>query len=253
MSTPKDRIHSEPELTDEQIMELEQKMLQEVRGDIPLISSPVSLDELAQEYKEGNPVFLQKIRELSETFSTYRKVRGDGDCFYRTFAYGFLSQTNSNTSSALRTSVQVLKDAGFEELSYEVFSDILFEVVEKLPGSDLQSIMNNPEESNAIVVYLRFLTSAWIKTHPDDYAPFLEMDLKHYCEMNIEAMGREADHVMISALVSALNVKVDIHYLDRSEGDKAILHEFGTRSGKNAVITCLYRPGHYDLLETLPF
>ncbi|OLL23091.1 Ubiquitin thioesterase otubain-like [Neolecta irregularis DAH-3] len=162
MSTSKDQIQSETELTDEQIIDLEQKMLQEVRGDIPLVSSPVSLDELLQEY-QGNSVFSEKIRELSETFSTYRKIRGDGDCFYRTFAYGLLSQHNSDTSSALKASIQVLKDARFEELSYEVFSDILFEVVEKLPGGDLQSIMNNPEESNAVVVYLRFLTSAWIK------------------------------------------------------------------------------------------
>ena len=52
--------------------------------------------------------------------------------------------------------------------------------------------------SNSIVVYLRLLTSAEIKTNPD-YAAFLfhpetgdQMDPENFCNNFVEAVGKEA-------------------------------------------------------------
>jgi ubiquitin thioesterase protein OTUB1 len=53
--------------------------------------------------------------------------------------------------------------------------------------------------SNAIVVYLRLLTSAHIRTDPESYEPFLfdpdtaePMAPRDFCERFVEATGKEA-------------------------------------------------------------
>ena len=74
--------------------------------------------------------------------------------------------------------------------------------------------------SNSIVVYLRLLASAEIKTNPD-YAAFLlhpetgeQLDAEMFCNNFVEAVGKEADHVQMNALASALKVNVNVAYLD---------------------------------------
>ena len=61
-------------------------------------------------------------------------------------------------------------------------------------SSDLVNIV-----SNCIVVLLRFMTSATIKTDPDSYEPFLfdpetgfEIAARPFCEKYVEACGKEA-------------------------------------------------------------
>lgn len=50
----------------------------------------VSNMSLCTEYASGNPVFLGKIERLSLSFGSMRRTRGDGNCFYRAFAYAYL-------------------------------------------------------------------------------------------------------------------------------------------------------------------
>ena len=42
------------------------------------------------EYAVGNPVFAKKIDSLSHSFSSMRRTRGDGNCFYRAFIFSYL-------------------------------------------------------------------------------------------------------------------------------------------------------------------
>jgi ubiquitin thioesterase protein OTUB1 len=53
--------------------------------------------------------------------------------------------------------------------------------------------------SNSIVVYLRLLTSAEIRSDPDEFSPFLfhpelaePMETREFCENFVEAVGKEA-------------------------------------------------------------
>lgn len=59
-------------------------------------------------------------------------------------------------------------------------------------------------------------------------------------------MYREADHLHISALTSALGICVRVIYMDRGEGGEVNAHEFP--EGGTPQIQLLYRPGHYDIL-----
>lgn len=236
-----------------------------------LVSGRQAMASLQAEYAAGNPVFVAKIVALGNS-AAYYKTRGDGNCFYRGFAFAAFTRAalNPHLASRLRASPAVLHSAGFSALAYEDFLDttlaVLALAVTDTDRDQLHAAFNDPESSNSVVVYLRFLTSATIKSNPLAYEPFLEGPLDRWCERNVEAIGAEADHLQINALVTALNIGVDIYYLDGTAGGEANVHQVrpeGEQEGKEEeeqeggqkkikkvddVITLLYRPGHYDVL-----
>ena len=130
---------------------------------------------------------------------------------------------------SFKEGVTLLERAGFEKLAYQDFAETAQELLDQLPRIDTQTLLsrfNDAETSNAIVVYLRFLTSAYMGEHADDYAPFLDQPLQDYRSHCVEAFGHEADDVMLTSLVAVLQTGLDVLYLDRSEGDEATRHEF---------------------------
>lgn len=133
-----------------------------------------------------------------------------------------------------------------------------------LPIEDFINInLNNDETSNSIVVFLRYLTSSFIRLKSDDYLPFLfayegnlpldEMgmpDINQFCQREVESFGKEADHIQMSALSQALNVKINLCYLDSSQknDEQVDWHTIGENSNENINVNLLYRPGHIDLI-----
>jgi ubiquitin thioesterase protein OTUB1 len=134
--------------------------------------------------------------------------------------------------------------------------------------------------SNAIVVFLRLLTSAQIRKSVEDYAPFLfhpdhgePVEPEYFCQHFVEAVDKEADHVQIMALARALQVNVDVAYLDGHDAGGnvnfvnfenadglalggeplTLLYRYVVSSREmlyNAdALTAVTRPGHYDILE----
>jgi len=99
------------------------------------------------------------------------------------------------------------------------------------------------------------LTSAQIRADPDSYAPFLShpetgelLEPREFCENFVEAVGKEADHVQISALSRVLQIRVSIAYLDgRNTDGKVDFVLFENETGVDPL-QLLYRPGHYDIL-----
>jgi len=125
----------------------------------------------------------------------------------------------------------------------------------KPPSLETLCNVSDQEISSPIIVYLRFLSSTHLRLNPDLYGPFLEPpyydNVSLFCAQCIEAFGKDADHVGILALARAIQVGVDVSYLDRSDtGEEPIVHEFRPddwREGDEKV-ELLYRPGHYDIL-----
>lgn len=146
--------------------------------------------------------------------------------------------------------------------------------------------LNDEELSASAICALRLAASAFVRSHPDDFYPFLlaaseagDVVLERWCEREIEAFGSEADHLPLTALCRAFAHRVDVQvvYLDRSAGEEVVVHSFasdvdGERSqrgkegegravdreegpaasskehGDKVQVCILYRPGHYDLL-----
>ncbi|KZV89468.1 cysteine proteinase [Exidia glandulosa HHB12029] len=273
-----------------QLLELNQKFLEETgleTRERALISQRLPMTVLRGEY-DGAPTFVRRIDWLeSKGYKTVRRSRGDGDCFYRCTSIAFayvekvlnapdVALAVASALSTLEATLPLLKAAGFEPMVYEDFYEVFRSVIEQIVTPDaatgerltpdiLLEAFQEPQASNSIVVYLRLLTSAQIRAAEDDYSAFLfhpdtgePMGVREFCESFVEAIGREADHVQITALARALKVNVRIAYLDgRGSGDAVEFVEFQNRidglesdsSGSNAVVL-LYRPGHYDILET---
>lgn len=52
------------------------------------------------EYENGNQNFVQKIGKLEERYRTFRRTRGDGNCFFRGFIYAYLEGLLQNSDLA---------------------------------------------------------------------------------------------------------------------------------------------------------
>ncbi|KAB5590014.1 Peptidase C65 otubain protein [Ceratobasidium theobromae] len=234
-----------------------------------------------------------------------RRTRGDGDCFYRceyklptnhyatpthtsyeivalAFAYVEKIMTAPDPGLAVATSLShlestlpLLEQAGFQKIVYEDFYDPFTDLIQQVIPQDgdppltdesLLEQFQDPEISNSIVVFLRLLTSAYIRmSPPEDFTPFLihpdtgEMvDVRTFVETFVEATGREADHPQIMALSKALRVHIEVAYLDNSGGtllkDGTLRIDFvkfapGAEEDGMKPVVLLYRPGHYDTLE----
>jgi len=237
---------------------------------------------LRAEYEGGSQLFVKQIDWLmANGWIGIRRTRGDGDCFYRSLAFAYVERillsaepilAVTSAISSLEASQPLLEAAGFQKLVYEDFYDTLVMVINRIVtpfGADgelftpatLLEAFNDPEVSNSIVVYLRLLTSAQIRSDPDAFADFLfhpelgeQMEVRDFCENFVEAVGKEADHVQITALARVLGLNIDVAYLDgRPHGGEAGKVDFVEfRNSSDVVldpIILLYRPGHYDVLD----
>ena len=52
-----------------------------------------------------NESFREKIKILSQDYHGYRKIRGDGNCYYRAVMFGILEQAISNVNIEIRTKI----------------------------------------------------------------------------------------------------------------------------------------------------
>lgn len=234
-------------LTDAQRLELAEKIKSESTAGQPLISSVEPIEVLEHEYA-NNDAFLGKIKWLRDHagFIGIRRAKGDGDCFYRAFAFAFIYKIlmmkdrpmHHFTVKHVESTLQLLKQAGFDESVYTDFYEPLRNLLNRMYSTDpetkelneqeLVSAMNDPEQSNSIVVYLRLLTSAFLKINEEEYTPFLfsldntssdptPPNMADFCANQVEAIGKEADHVQITALSRALKVSLDVAYLSPNQ------------------------------------
>lgn len=114
-----------------------------------------------------------------------------------------------------------------------------------LTADQLKHEMEEPSVADYLVVYLRIVTSAELKKSAEFYSNFIEGEqtLEEFCQLEVEPMYKESDHIHIIAVTSALQVGVRIVYMDRGSGAQ---HDFP--DSVTPVIYMLYRPGHYDLI-----
>jgi ubiquitin thioesterase protein OTUB1 len=97
------------------------------------------------------------------------------------------------------------------------------------------------------------ITSAWMKSHADYYAGFLESgDVNAYCQRNIDPFAVELEHFGLQALATALineaGIAIEVLYLDRSTGTEVTPHKFSVLDAacneveSASTIRLLYRP-----------
>ena len=161
----------------------------------------------------------------------------------------------------LKSFQNILEAAGFSTDIYEDFAEELYELLRKtavsLPppddgnsATDVKSLLlaafNDEGTQASIITFLRLLTSAWIKTHADDYQPFLmNEDVFSYCGRAIEPFRQEIEHIGVNALCDVLlkpaQFSLEILYLDRTPGEEGNMYSFDA-GYSIANLRLLYRP-----------
>ncbi|KAI3649551.1 hypothetical protein MP228_005183 [Amoeboaphelidium protococcarum] len=237
---------------------------------------------IGQEYKDNAP-FLVKLNSVADW--QFRRIRRDGNCFYRCVAFAYLESMLSQKTLKQQAVEDAQKPngkhwlwlagAGYEEFAIVDFWEEYYRLLTD-SGKDIDSLltdMNDIMISNAVVVHMRFLASAYLKCNEELYLPFLlsqsdssrylsnlpgdaVLDMDTFCRMYVESMDSEADQVQIVALVNALNIVLNIAYLDAQGGaltdQRGIFHRFTPTewNGTDDIIELhlLFRPGHYDIL-----
>jgi ubiquitin thioesterase protein OTUB1 len=206
--------------------------------------------------KDSN--FDKGVLYLAKHYRDVRRVRGDGNCFYRALLYGMCeallirSDERQRITTKIRASLdQLVTNHGYERYTLEAFWEELVELLENMTQDSLHSTLNEENATSDYATwYFRVLTSAHLKADPDRFVHFIEEhpDIPTFCAKEVEPMGRECGMVQVLALAEVLEVNVVVEYLDgRDFGDKLQQHQFGPEDSKTKV-TLLYRPGHYDIL-----
>ena len=240
----------------EQNTEFEQELKKDIAKGPP-ISAKATFAPLLAEY--GKNKYFAALESLSKSFTYIRRARRDGNCFYRSYLIQMLEFMNPHKGTAggalieekLKNSKDLLLAAAYDSLVFEDSYDLLMNELEKLKKSTpenfesiLVEIISNPDTSNYLLLYVRLITAAYIRTHPEVFLGFVAGNsIDEYCRMEIEHFDYDCDHVQILALTSYMEVGVTI-YAAREEGKIEIM-KFPD-SAKDYPISMLLLPGHYD-------
>ncbi|KAI4535224.1 hypothetical protein MG293_014450 [Ovis ammon polii] len=221
-----------------------------------LISEKCDILSILRDHPE-NRIYQRKIQELSKRFTAIRKTKGDGNCFYRALGYSYLESLLGKSREILKFKERVLQTpndllaAGFEEHTFRNFFNAFYSVVELVEKdgsvSSLLKVFNDQSFSDRIVQFLRLLTSAFIRNRADFFRHFIdeEMDIKDFCAHEVEPMAMECDHIQITALSQALNIALQVEYVD--EMDTALNHHVFPEAATPSVYL-LYKTSHYNIL-----
>ncbi|XP_012912895.1 ubiquitin thioesterase OTUB2 isoform X1 [Mustela putorius furo] len=221
-----------------------------------LISEKCDILSILRDHPE-NRIYQRKIQELSKRFTAIRKTKGDGNCFYRALGYSYLESLLGKSREVLKFKERVLQTpndllaAGFEEHKFRNFFNAFYSVVELVEKdgsvSSLLKVFNDQSASDQIVQFLRLLTSAFIKNRAEFFRHFIdeEMDIKDFCTHEVEPMAMECDHIQITALSQALNIALQVEYVD--EMDTALNHHVFPEAATPSVYL-LYKTSHYNIL-----
>lgn len=217
------------------------------------------------------------------SFKRYRKTRGDGNCFFRSFAFCFFERLCSSDKFAsafekLKTDWNgLMASVGYDKIAYEDFLEEYFTLLSEfhahipiLKAADIdpsdwlaENWRNNPLHSNTLIIVLRMLVSAHLQLNSEEYLPFIyelsdpslaskgpKAIMEDYCRRHVEAIGVESDQIDIIAMTRIMPCQLEIVYLTASHSLDNMVMTFGEQSDSSVVdgISLLYRPGHYDIL-----
>lgn len=250
---------------DRQTEQQQNQIEREIAEQQPLLSEKISTIDLKKEYSDDDRIYQGKLLELMKNYKFIRRTRGDGNCFYRAFGFGYLEANLKNVDELNRFRQlafdlkEKLVQLGYLDFTVEDVRDTVLEVVENVrKNGDEQILMESFTSisySDYFVAYLRLFTSAHLQLNSAFFENFIEAgkSIKEFCSSEVEPMTRESDNIHITALSQATGVPVRVIYMDHSEKSSLTIHEFGGSETSSSdefqpMITLLYRPGHYDLL-----
>ena len=114
--------------SDEEILKQEDMIRREVCESCPLIGPLEPIQLIQDDYKSGNQSIYRMLCQLPST-STVRRVRGDGNCFFRAVAFELVQQIGQNNYPKLLTFINnMFKAVGFDKMATVDFINELIRI-----------------------------------------------------------------------------------------------------------------------------
>ncbi|CAO1939963.1 unnamed protein product [Urochloa humidicola] len=207
--------------------------------------------------------------ELSQHYSSFRVVLGDGECFYRSFIYSYLELILENDDHCEEDHLlYVIEEIslGCMDLewlnadfykSYTAFKELVQKVkrwkaeMGAVRRTLLLAYFADYKETEDILTFLRVTSASWILTHQAEFSAFYVvedgMTLEQHCRMKIIKSRSYAEHLAISALSQALGIPIRIFLLQNG-----VIQDIDTNySGQSTRVptaSLAYTGIHYDIL-----
>ncbi|CAK0797748.1 unnamed protein product [Prorocentrum cordatum] len=229
--------------------------------DVPNLGQRKAIAALEDECR-FNAGAVQKVRLLSNAYDHWRSVRGDGNCYYRTVAFGVLeSLACAGEWQRLEKVVATLREVDYEEGSDEQRAHA--QLLRRLSSRDdllqLEAwVAQDAELDQALIRACRRLARLFLVRNGDRQSPsgatYAELvhaesyaGVEDYCASVVDPMGRDAETLACYALPLMLGVGVRTWILDRRDAVDLVSWD-ALGPGGEVDVHVLFKPGHYDLL-----
>jgi len=241
---------------------------QNIDNNTPLISNKLDIGTLLIEYRE-NLEYINSIQIIANKYSLLRKIRRDGNCFYRGFIYRIfeyicITKNNDLYLKFLRkieeakdlvkknTKLSLLIDDPYNRICGEFCG--CYDGYNTLTGSNMSSrdYINNLFHDdnryicNLLVCFIRYSIAEYLRENRLLYEAYIEGNYDDWIEKEVETIDNEADQVQIMACVNLFEIGVKIEYLNKVKNEVIKFPE--DKKDEDIFITFLFTPGHYDLL-----
>ena len=244
-------------------VEYENAIKAEIEQTTPLISDQLEIQILLDDYKD-NLEYANSVKIITEKYKYIRKVRRDGNCFYRAFIYRlfeYICLKNDNTLfNDILKKIEGIKDLtaknGYDWMIVEDFYTVFygefcscFNSVNN-NGVSVRDYMDNlfkdKEKGNYLIYFMRFCIAAYLKDNRQLYEMYIEGDFDTWIRKEVEAIDNEADQIQIMACVNYFEIGVKIEYLNKYKNEVVKFPE--DKKDEDIFIEVLFTPGHYDIL-----
>ena len=244
------------------ILDYENNLRKEIELTTPLISEELPITKLTEEYK-SNKEYLKSIESISKKYKTYRKVRRDGNCFYRSFIYRLFEYICLKNDKKLFQKIKqkiiesknLTQKNGYEwtvvqdfyELFLKEFTECFYSLSSGIiPREYLDKLFSDNDKGHYLVYFIRFCLAAYLKENKENYKSYIEDDFENWIRKEVEAIDHEADQIQIMACVNYFDIGVKIEYLNKFKNEVVKLPE--DKPDDEFFIYLLFSPGHYDIL-----
>lgn len=209
-----------------------------------------------------NEHWANQVRELSSKFSSWRKSRGDGNCYYRAVAISYLEEMlrRKKFAQLLALYLKLLNQEdyvipmGFEDHHY-YFLQAFGPFVNSCQSSerivrDFQALELDYAFDNAMIGVFRCLAAHWleINSQHDEVFPFIMDTGVDPILRDMRMDEKEGEGLAFVAMANALGVTIH-HIIADQTSHRTHTETFRPFSGQSEVeFSLLLRPGHYDLI-----
>ena len=248
----------------EMVVEFENEIRKEIEQ-TPLISEKLAIQVLLDDYK-SNEEYSNSVKIITEKYKYIRKVRRDGNCFYRSFLYRLFEHICMKNNNSLYNHIlkkieeikEISKKVGYEWFLIEDFYNVFYgefcscfnciSTNEVCVRDYLDNLFMDKEKGNYLIYFIRFCIASYLKENKALYDVYVEGNYEDWINREVEAIDHEADQIQIMACVNYFDIGVKIEYLNPHKNEVVKFPE--DKKDEDLFITVLFTPGHYDILYT---